>query len=118
MAAAAGEQTKSPDGRKSLARAHTKPVLRRHSTASASGRSAGAMAGTAPTPRTVPAHRASASGRISPPRRGSMAARPAKVARNAMEDAHRGGAITNNAGGHEVGTGTSVAGSQMQQVSL
>ena len=49
---------------------------------------------------------------------GSMGVRPAKVARNAREDVDRGGAITNDAGGHGVGTGTSVAGSKVQQVSL
>ena len=47
---------------------------------------------------------------------GSMAGRPAKVARDAVEDAPGGGAITNSARDHGMGTGANVAGGQMQQV--
>ena len=47
-----------------------------------------------------------------------MAGRPAKVARNAAEDAPGDDAITNGDGGHGGGAGTKAAGGLLQQVSI
>ena len=49
---------------------------------------------------------------------GSMAGRPAKVARDATEDVPGTVAITNCDGGHRSGAGTKAVGGLMQQVSI
>ena len=49
---------------------------------------------------------------------GSMAGRPAKVARNAAGDVPGNDAIINGDGGHGRGAGTKAVGGLMQQVSI